>query len=487
MQYIARITFPCYFGTMITDEARKKERELLLAAQKETPHLFVRNPFIDNDAVLKLIGIEGVFKSSRPIAYIRLYPSDFIVEEIAENGQVRTVDFSAPNASPSGSGPTLYMDLVKAGISTFDAKKELAASLGIESRYISSAGLKDESAITSQRIGIRHVNNIEALTAISSQRFFLKNISRGKGYLGIGRLLGNRFTIVLRPEKTLSPLIIDKLRGDLEELAKNGFWNFFYTQRFGIPRLITHLEGLLLVSGHYEEAIKACFTYLSPYEIPYFHEIRKKISEAWGDWEMIDALIRPFPIHFISERILAGYLKKNPGDFIGALRQAQDETRIWAFSYASYLCNRKLSQCIKNGDVPEKLPLITSFQKEERNYYKELIEADEIELNPRVVEDLPFLQSIVPTWPTTQKADVHAFAFQENLAVISFSLPKGAYATSFLSNLFTLASDLPALPGISTSLADAKKMLGLGSLTSVLEYFQHALKLRQDEIKRGFL
>jgi TruD family tRNA pseudouridine synthase len=470
---------------MISEKVRAKERELLLVAQKETPQLFTRQPFIDDEDVLKLIGIENVFKSARPIGYIRLYPSDFIVEEIAENGKVHTVD-PPRETTIIGSGPTHYADLVKIGLSTLDAKKEIAEHLGIDTKYISSAGLKDESAITSQCIGIRHLSDGALLTKTFSERFFLKNISRGKGYIGIGRLRGNRFTIVIRLCETPSRQAVIELQNNLKYISEEGFWNFFYTQRFGIPRLITHLEGLLLLDGQYEEAIKTCFTYLSLYEIPYFHEIRKKIAASWKDWEAIEYLIEPFPLHFISELALVAYLKKNPDDFVGALTATRDETRIWAYSYASYLFNRKLSALIQSGAVPEKFPLITSFQKEDWNYYKEFTDADSVYLKQRVVEDLPFLRATKSTWPAVQRTDIHAFELEGDIATISFSLPKGSYATSFLSNFFTLASDLPILPGISTLPVDAKKILKIGSLVDILEYFKNVLDRRKEEIKKGF-
>ena len=230
-----------------------------------------------------------------------------------------------------------------------------------------------------------------------------------------------------------------------------------------------------------------CLTYLSPYDLPYFNELRKQALGRWGDWEAIFKLLSPFPMHFPSELALLAHLRKHPTDFVGALHATSEETRIWAYAYASYLFNRKLSGLIRDhASIPEVLPLITSFRAEDWDEYREFTQADGVELDPRVAEELPFVRAEVPTWPTRQKAIVHSFAANGDLAVLSFSLPKGSYATSFLSNFFILASDMPIVPGVSTMIVDAKKMLGEGNLVREFEYFDSALASRKEEIKKGF-
>ena len=68
--------------------------------------------------------------------------------------------------------------------------------------------------------------------------------------------------------------------------------------------------------------------------------------------------------------------------------------------------------------------------------------------------------------------EIHKAVFLENMMVLAFSLPKGAYATTFLAHLFQLSSEVPLPPGVSTNRIDAKEVVGLGSLGPVLERFR---------------
>jgi hypothetical protein len=86
--------------------------------------------------------------------------------------------------------------------------------------------------------------------------------------------------------------------------------------------------------------------------------------------------------------------------------------------------------------------------------------------------DFPFVQWAGHSIPTKVKADVHSYKILDNAAVIDFSLPKGSYATSFLSNIFTLSSGLPVLGGIKTDKIDAFEILGKGALGPTLDRFK---------------
>jgi tRNA pseudouridine13 synthase len=77
-------------------------------------------------------GIGGVIKQR---------PEDFFVQEL-------------PAYEPSGSGEHVYAEVQKIGLTTFDAINRLAGALGISSRDIGYAGLKDARAIARQIFSI---------------------------------------------------------------------------------------------------------------------------------------------------------------------------------------------------------------------------------------------------------------------------------------------------------------------------------------------
>jgi TruD family tRNA pseudouridine synthase len=468
----------------ITQEDHDRERVLFEAERKRVPELFVRAPMIDDDETLRSIGIEDI-GAGRPAAYLRLMPQDFIVEEIDRQGILYPVKVEDIAGQIDGEGNTYYANLIKVGISTLEAKSQIANMLGMDEKNVGYAGIKDRLALTSQEISIRGVADPKKLSLLHADNFFLNNIRRGKGVVANGELKGNRFTITLRLAEPLTAAQREKLEQKIADTKTDGFWNFFYLQRFGTPRLISHILGRLLVRGQYEETVKTFLTHIGERELPYFIELRKNIAGKWGDWKAIWDIIDQFPYHFSIERAFVAHLMDRPGDFLGALHEVPDQVRLWFYAYDSYLFNKKLSAFIRSGEVPLSLPFLTSFNPLDWKPYEEYLKEDGIVLPARSWRDFPFVRVESRQCPTLQSIEIHGVAFDRQVAVISFSLPKGSYATSFLMDLFSLSSGLPALPRISTEAVDAKIVLAEGTLESVLERFKTVLDQRRADIEAG--
>ena len=466
----------------ITPEEREREQALFHKEREKYPHLFDRPPMTDTDDVLMDIGIDVAW-GARPLGYLRFMPQDFIVEEIDTGRVVHTIDTADTMASAgsanTGAGATIYADLVKIGASVFDIKARLSRILGVSEQDIGCAGLKDRAALTSQHISIRNLKNPAVLGALNEENFFIKNIRAGKGVISIGELWGNRFTIVARLAIPLTSAQEDEIRAKMDDIAESGFWNFFYLQRFGTPRLIAHRLGILLARGEYELTIKTFLTHASPRELPYFMEIRKKIIPLWGAWEQILTEIDRFPYHFSLERAMIHHLAEHPGDFTGALAAIPDQVKMWLYAYDSYIFNKKLSALIKTETVPMELPLASSFSPADWEPYLEYFREDGVAFPLRAWRDFSFVRVASRSWPTLQSVEFHDAVFHDRFAMFSFSLPKGAYATSYLMNLFTLSSGLPVPEGIATDPLDAKKVLGTGSLDDTLQRFRTVLERYQ--------
>ncbi len=470
---------------IISPEERENERILFDTERKRVPDLFLREPTIDDDDALRWIGIEE-FLGHRPIGYLKLMPQDFIVEEISRDGAMHTVELGNLEMAKELEGGTYYVDLVKMGISTLEAKDELLELLGLEEKSVGYAGIKDRLALTSQEISLRGLNNPEKLLGINADNFFLKNLRRGKGVLVNGNLKGNRFTITLRTPETITPALKKEMEEKMEDIKADGFWNFFYFQRFGAcgtPRLLSHWLGRLLVKGQYEEAVKLFCTRTGPNEIPYINAIREAMERKWGDWNAIMALIDCFPLYFSYEHAFIGHIMKKPDDFLGALRLFPDQIRLWVYAYACYLFNRKISELIKKGKVPLALPFITSYNPNDWKPYQKFLDEDGVTLPSRAYQDFPFLYIQSRTCPTLQKLTVHNVVFKDKSAVFSFSLPKGSYATTFLMNFFTLTTGLPIVPGISSETIDPFEILGVGTLAPLLKRFKTVLDNRQMDLE----
>src|SRR5262249_52242730 len=96
---------------------RREARRMIPRVQIEIPYL----PRV-------LPGVGGVIKQR---------PEDFFVQEI-------------PLYEASGEGEHVYAEIQKVGVTTFDAIRRIAGALGLSTREIGYAGMKDAQAVSRQ-------------------------------------------------------------------------------------------------------------------------------------------------------------------------------------------------------------------------------------------------------------------------------------------------------------------------------------------------
>lgn len=469
-------------------EAKKIESENFKMAIKQWPRFFESQTFIDNQVVLEKYGIFIPEKKKLPLGYLKLWPQDFIVEEITTDGELQTVfpdKFIHKKRDYLPEDPIIYATLVKCGLSTIEAVEELAKTSGLEPKKTSGAafqdispaaqnikfaGIKDKHAITSQLISIKE-GDIEKLNQVSSLNFFLKNVFSGKKEIYLGGLRANQFTILIRTGP-------DFKKGEflrrLKELEKNGFYNFYYLQRFGVPRLTNPYCGLCILKGDYEKAIFTAICKPGERELLYFQSLRKEVEKLWGNWEEIEGIIELFPLTFQDEREVIGYLIKNPNDFIGAMNQIPRVLQLWLTSFAALLFNKLLAFYLQKGEKPPlTLPLVLDRSEKSWLPYKELLNQAGIYSITFVLKNLqPFPHIILRRrdQKTIERVEILAQKIIPEGVILNFVLPKGCYATTFLSQLFNLVSgNLPKK--FSNLPIDTKANLNQPSLEEILNKF----------------
>ncbi len=445
--------------------------------KKDDPELFIQQDQTASQEVLERIGI---FLPSKdlPLGYLKYHPFDFIVEEIQSSGTLCTAETSSFPYEKNTSDPTIYADLVKVGIATIEATRELAKFLDIDEKSIGYAGIKDAFALTSQRISIRGISP-EALQKIPNTHFFLKNITTGKGVVTTGQLQGNKFTILVRTEYETSEQDINQ---KVHELEKNGFWNFFWLQRFG-NRLLTHMWGLYLFQGDYEGALRSYLCESGPRDLPYFQHLRQEAEKQYGNWDALEKLFSLLPYSFRYELTLIRHLQKNPKDILGALNTIPDQIKLWAYAYSSYLFNRILSQCASGVRQCETtLPVVLSYKKTEQALYKPFFDSDEVPENfAENLRPFPTIRLASRGIDTRIKPFIHTVKNIPEGVAISFDLKKGAYATTFLAHLFTLTGGLPLPEWLQTTDINTKEILGNGSLQEIREKLSPYIVLQKKE------
>jgi tRNA pseudouridine13 synthase len=143
-------------------------------------------------------------------------PETFFVEEI-------------PAYLPSGEGDHTYVWIEKRNLTTLDAINRLARVLGVESRDVGYAGMKDRRATTRQWLSLPGVDPARAQEAAVEGLRILAT-ARHRNKLRVGHLHGNRFEICL------SDIADDEgaaIADALGELALGGVPNRYGHQRFG--------------------------------------------------------------------------------------------------------------------------------------------------------------------------------------------------------------------------------------------------------------
>lgn len=144
---------------MTTQEAWQKQSERTEFYRKNYPDLLIRKIMRSESEKLNEIGISNL-SDNKPLGYLRLYPEDFIVEEIMLNGQIAKInnlEIVADKIKTLGEN-TLYCQLIKISIPTNVAITRIAHTFKIDENKIGRAGLKDSEVITSQLIAFLNLN-----------------------------------------------------------------------------------------------------------------------------------------------------------------------------------------------------------------------------------------------------------------------------------------------------------------------------------------
>lgn len=177
---------------------------------------FSAYPYLTSD----LPGLDGV---------IRHQPKDFQVHEV-------------PAYSPLGQGEHLLVLIEKEGLTTRAVFEFLRDRLHINEAHIGVAGLKDKHALTRQWFSIpaRYEQRLESLVELEGVRVLDRGLHPHK--LRVGHLRGNRFRILVRPgQRQTEPeswvkvvSAKEQVEAILRVLERRGVPNYYGPQRFGL-------------------------------------------------------------------------------------------------------------------------------------------------------------------------------------------------------------------------------------------------------------
>ena len=260
---------------------------------------------------------------------LKQLPEDFIVEELP-----------LEKASVEKDEHTVFL-LEKQEIDTFDAIRRIAGKLRISLFEIGYAGLKDKHALARQYISIPTRYNVQGL---KMDGLVLSFVGYSRKKIKIGDLTGNRFMITVR----------DVNENELADISKRaatipicGVPNYFDSQRFGSV-IDSGFIGKYVILKQYESAVKQYLTGYQKSESKKMKDEKRRILPCWDDLSKVRVFNKAFAA------VIKEYIKTK--DWRVAYTKIPAHLReMFVNAYQSYLWNECVKELLKEGVETKKL------------------------------------------------------------------------------------------------------------------------------------
>ncbi|WP_321777985.1 tRNA pseudouridine(13) synthase TruD [Sulfurimonas sp.] len=306
-------------------------------------------------------------------------PKDFIVDEII-------------STKFKGKGNYLILHIQKYELTTWDMVAIFAEYMGVLAQKIGYAGLKDKHATTTQYI------SVDATYEKMLKKFYHKQIkilsaTRHSHSIRMGDLTGNRFSINLHFVDNIDAGKIEKVA---RKIAKNGLPNYFGYQRFGRDADSINQAKEMIQGDLFIEDAKVKKFLVSIYQSTYFNDwLRERVNITLDNDETVFKLLE--------------------GDVYKSLDAKLSTPKIMPTKEFE---SKKL--------VPTGLLC-------GRDVFRARDEAGKIEnrFDDEYLQDKGYRREAL-IYP---KDIVCSYVKKQTLLNISFSLPKGSYATVFLESI----------------------------------------------------
>ncbi|WP_419770201.1 MAG: tRNA pseudouridine(13) synthase TruD [Candidatus Marinarcus sp.] len=330
---------------------------------------------------------------------------DFVVTEI-------------PLYEFSGEGEHLIIKFRKKELTTWDAQQIFSEQLGCKARDIGYAGLKDKNAMTIQTI------SLPKSCAANVEKFNHPNIkiletTYHNNKIRIGHLKGNKFFIRLKRVNLVDARKIEQVLG---QIVSYGIPNYFGFQRFGIEG-DNYKKGEQILNGTLKEKNrKLKQMYINAYQSHMFNAWLSKRIE-------ISKLVDAFEAHVICEKL------NLPVEIVKAMKKQKHPFKMLPGDLMSHYPFGKIF-CVEDLEVEsqkfyERDRVPTGILPGRKIKISEGIAYEfEKEFDVKIPED--GARRFAWIFPDEIESN---YKEDKNWMEISFSLPKGSYATEFISEL----------------------------------------------------
>ncbi len=332
---------------------------------------------------------------------VKQSPADFRVEEL-------------PAYIAQGSGDHVLAVIRKTGISTFEAVRRLSSALNIKPADIGTAGLKDAQAITIQQISLPPPITVAAVTALTVDGIEILSAGRHGNKLRTGHLRGNRFVICIRNtlvDEETAAVHASSVLTALQQMP--GTPNWFGNQRFG-------KDGNNAQRGH--ELVTGKFTGKKPNG-----RVKRLLLSSLQSKLFNDYLARRINDHLYAEVIEGDVLKKTDtgGVFV------TEATQIEASRMAR-------GEVVVTG--PMFGPKMTRPPGQTAAQARENAVLDAAGLNDATFSHFAKLTPGTRRPLAVQLGETHVQVVDKHAIEVSFTLPRGSYATCVIREITKLAA-----------------------------------------------
>lgn len=297
-----------------------------------------------------------------------------------------------PQGEFLGKGNYIILRVQKVELTTWDMIAVFAEFLDIPAQKIGYAGLKDKHATTTQYISVESKHE-KALKNFQHKQIKILERTRHSHSIRMGDLKGNRFSINLYDVDVMDAGKIEKVA---RKIAKTGLPNYFGYQRFGqdassIDQAKEMIKGELFI----EDAKLKSFL-ISVYQSYYFNEWLRERVLLSKEKNNSEFLLLSGDV-YISKDAKLSVQKTIPAKEVAAKK----------FVPTGLLCGRDTLRA-KDGAREIEAKFDDEFLQEKGYRREALIYPNDI--------DCKFIK-------------------KESMVNLSFTLPKGSYATVFLESI----------------------------------------------------
>jgi tRNA pseudouridine13 synthase len=330
---------------------------------------------------------------------IKTFPDDFIVEEVWKD-RICQIKHSIRDSlndkiliRMQRKKEYLHFTLVKRDWETIRAINCIRKKIRTSIKRFGISGMKDKRAYTAQRVSLWR-GEWKKMFHLKLQDIKLKDFNYSNDRITLGNATGNQFTITIRDIPKSRDEILDILCRFNKLITNRGIPNYFGPQRFGGHNADI---GAAIIDGELKKGTELILNKIKPFL-------------KSGDLKRI-------PKVFWYEKRMLNYLKKYPRDYAGTLRKIPKRIlRLYTHSYQSHIFNEKLKKFLIEGDPPISI-IMPGFD----------------------VPKMPELK----TFPIERKSflitgDFKTIKVKDGLAILSFTLNRGEYASTLLANLLDI-------------------------------------------------